>query len=141
MYRPELPHLPHLVAGGLVVLALVGCGGDTPPTVDEPPPNETTSAPVETPASDTPGGQDTGPFGEIDAAAEVAEARALLGTPEDELPGSVRIARRGGEGFAVTDDYVLGRDTVELDEVKGTYVVTSVTVELPDGPRTFTRRR
>lgn len=75
------------------------------------------------------------------AAAVATEARGLLGTPEAELAGSVRIARRGGEGFALTDDYVLGRDTVELDEVDGTYVVTSVTVELPDGPRTFTRRR
>lgn len=124
-----------------MVLALVGCGGDTPPTVDQPPPDGTPSAPVETPSRTHPVGRDTGPFGEIDTAAEVAEARALLGTPEDELPGSVRIARRGGEGFAVTDDYVLGRDTVELDEVKGAHVVTSVTVELPDGPRTFTRRR
>lgn len=140
MHRPELPHLPYLVAGGLAALTLVACGG-TPPRLDGPPGGGTPSAPVQTPAPDTPGGQGTGPFGGIDAAAEVAEARGLLGTPEDELPGSVRIARRGGEGFALTDDYVPGRDTVELDEVDGTYVVTSVTVELRDGPRTFTRRR
>lgn len=136
MHRPELPHLLHLVAGGLAALALVACGG-TPPRLDGPPVGGTPSAPVQTPAPDTPGGLS----GKTAAAAEVAEARGLLGRPEDELPGSVRIARRGGEGFALTDDYVPGRDTVELDEVDGIYVVTSVTVELPDGPRTFTRRR
>lgn len=66
------------------------------------------------------------------------EARSLLGEPESELPADVRVARRGEESFALTEDYVLGRITVELDDDgSDTYVVTSATVELPEGPETF----
>ena len=68
------------------------------------------------------------------------EARELLGDPESELGSDVRVARRGEETFALTEDYVLGRITVELEHVdEGTYIVQSATVELPDGPETFTR--
>lgn len=39
----------------------------------------------------------------------------------------------------LTEDYVIGRMTVELDEVDGEFIVTSVTVELPEMPESFTR--
>lgn len=68
------------------------------------------------------------------------DAKSLLGTPESELSSDVRVGRRGEETFALTEDYVLGRITVELDEDgSGTYVVSSATVELPEGPETFER--
>ena len=66
------------------------------------------------------------------------DARATLGTAEDELGPEIRIRRRGSESMMLTEDYVLGRITVELDDDgTGTFVVTSATVELPDGPETF----
>ena len=66
------------------------------------------------------------------------EARGLLGMNEDDLPDDVRIARRGDETFMLTEDYVLGRRTVELDDTDDSgFRVVSVTVELPDGPETF----
>jgi hypothetical protein len=66
------------------------------------------------------------------------DARAVLGMQEDDLPPEVRIARRGNETFALTEDYVIGRVTVELDDDDGSGMrVTRSTVELPDGPETF----
>lgn len=73
-----------------------------------------------------------------DEAGDVADAEALLGTPEGELEADVRVARRGDEEYALTQDYVVGRQTVELDDIDGTWRVTSVTVELTDGPVTVT---
>ena len=65
-------------------------------------------------------------------------ARGFLGMDESDLPPEVRIRRRGEEEFALTEDYVLGRVTVELDDTDGSgYRVTSLVVELPDGPETF----
>lgn len=82
------------------------------------------------------------PEGEIpqsfDVDAEIEQAQALLGLAEDELPAGVRVGRRGAEHMALTDDYVLGRDTVELDaDAGGAFRVVAVTVELPEGPQTF----
>jgi hypothetical protein len=66
------------------------------------------------------------------------EARGYLGMDEGDLPEEVRISRRGDETFMLTEDYVLGRATVELDDLDGDgFRVVSVTVELPDGPETF----
>ncbi|MDX1659512.1 MAG: hypothetical protein R3343_11880 [Nitriliruptorales bacterium] len=64
-------------------------------------------------------------------------AQSLLGATESDLSDDVRIARRGDESFMLTEDYVIGRMTVELDDRDGVYVVTAVTVELPEGPVTF----
>lgn len=75
---------------------------------------------------------------DFDSDAALARGEALLGDPEGELASDVRIGRRGDETFALTEDYVLGRLTVELDDDgTGTYRVTSVVVELPDGPETL----
>jgi hypothetical protein len=65
------------------------------------------------------------------------DAHGLLGRYEDDLPADVRVARKGAEQYALTEDYVLGRLTVELDEDGVAHRVTSVTVELPAGPETF----
>jgi uncharacterized protein len=65
------------------------------------------------------------------------EARNFLGMAEDELPPEVRIGRRGDEEYILTQDYVPGRVTVELDEQDGAWRVTSLEVELPEGPETF----
>jgi hypothetical protein len=65
------------------------------------------------------------------------DARAVLGMQEGDLPPEVRIARRGDETFALTEDYVIGRVTVELDDDGSGMRVTRSTVELPDGPETF----
>lgn len=68
-----------------------------------------------------------------------ARAEQLIGTPEDELPADVRISRRGDEAYAVTEDYVVGRATVELDldAELDQYVVTTVVFETEDGPKTY----
>lgn len=67
------------------------------------------------------------------------DAKYYLGRPQDELTELIRIARIDDEQFALTRDYRVGRITVELDDVNGdgTPIVTSSTVELPDGPETF----
>lgn len=65
-------------------------------------------------------------------------AQSLLGTAEAELADDVRISRRGGEQMMLTEDYVVGRYTVELDDDgTGVFRVTAVTVELGDAPETF----
>lgn len=67
------------------------------------------------------------------------DARFYLGAQKDDLNEHVRIGRIGDEHMALTDDYQVGRITVELDDLRGDGmpVVTSATVELPDGPETF----
>jgi hypothetical protein len=67
------------------------------------------------------------------------DAQFYLGASQDELPDVVRIGRIGSERMMLTEDYRIGRLTVELDDLEGdgVPVVTSVTVELPDGPETF----
>ena len=67
------------------------------------------------------------------------DAKYYLGRDQDELTELIRIARIDDEQFALTDDYQVGRITVELDDVKGNGkpIVTSSTIELPDGPETF----
>ena len=68
------------------------------------------------------------------------DAKYYLGRDQDELNELIRVARIDDEQFALTDDYQVGRITVELDDVEGdgSPIVTSATVELPDGPETFT---
>jgi hypothetical protein len=80
-----------------------------------------------------------GTDGGVDEHAAIEKARALLGQTEEELDEEVRIGRRGGEHFALTEDYVIGRMTAELDEDgAGDFRVTAVTVELTEGPQTVT---
>jgi hypothetical protein len=120
------PQLEFLAVLLLALAALAACGDDEVET--------TAGAGHDAAEPDTTDeGEDAFP---TEAARE--EAKALLGEPESELDADVRVARRGEETFALTEDYVLGRITVELDEDgSGSYAVTSATVELPEGSETF----
>lgn len=61
-------------------------------------------------------------------------AASFLGTPEPGVDPSWRIGRRGDESFALSEDFIVGRFTVELDDDgTGAFVVTTVIVELPGG--------
>ena len=74
----------------------------------------------------------------FDAESVRQDAHGLLGMYEEDLPENVRISRRGDEQMILTEDYVHGRLTVELDDTDGSgFRVVTVTVELPNGPATF----
>ncbi len=128
-------HVRVLVTVLLVLATVVACAGD-------PGPDDDPSTPVDADADDpadpeAPVDPDTS-WEDFDVDAAVADAHGVLGMYERDLPGDVRISRRGEETFALTEDYVLGRRTVELDDLEGDgYRVTSVVVELPDGPETL----
>jgi ABC-type amino acid transport substrate-binding protein len=114
------------VLAGLLLLGGVACASaadaDGSPATTAPPTQPT-----------RPGDGWTDGF-DVDAARDAASA--LLGMTESFLPDAVRVARRGGELMMLTEDYVLGRITVELDNDGDGFRVTSATVELPDGPET-----
>lgn len=73
----------------------------------------------------------------IDEGALIARAEAMVGMPEGDLDPEVRVSRRGNESFAMTEDYRIGRFTVELDDQGSGFVVTTVVLELTEGPQTF----
>lgn len=101
-------------------------------------PDGTVSSPSDGGAVDPPSPGDE----EYPSEAARERARAQLGTAEADLEPDIRIGRRGDEQMMVTEDYVLGRITVQLDDDgTGTFIVTEATVELPDGPETFTLDR
>jgi hypothetical protein len=61
----------------------------------------------------------------------------VLGLYETDLPADVRVARRGAESLALTEDHVVGRVTVDLDDTDGSgFRVIAATVELPAGSAT-----
>lgn len=125
-----------LAAVTVLSLLVAACGNDGTPA-DELPPGNSPSA--EEPAQEPAPPEDPDASWD-DAAIEEArqQARGLLGMNEADLPDDVRIARRGDEQFMLTQDYVLGRRTVELDDTDGSgYRVVAVTVELPGEPETF----
>jgi hypothetical protein len=69
----------------------------------------------------------------------LADAASILGTPEAGLDPAWRVGRRGDESFPLTEDFVVGRYTVELDDDgTGAFLVTAVAVELPGGAQTVT---
>ncbi|MFA9445305.1 hypothetical protein [Egicoccus sp. AB-alg6-2] len=133
-------HLTAAVAA--LALVVAGCGGDAAQTAAS---DVGTDPAAGMCAPDMPdcvdadlGGNDTGDVFDAEAEREVAEA--MLGLAEDELAPDVRIGRRGDEQMALTEDYRLGRKTVDLEaDADGTFRVVGVVVELPDGPETFTR--
>lgn len=80
---------------------------------------------------------DGGDADALEEGALIQIAEALLGKTEAEATAAadVRIGRRGDEQFMLTEDYVIGRNTVALeDDGSGTFRVVEVTVELTDGP-------
>lgn len=113
--------IPRIATAIALALALAACGSN-----DEP------EQVVSPPAGDAAG---DGAAGGIEPADQ-----HLLGLTREELPEDVRIARIGDESFALTEDYVIGRRTVELDpDEAGVARVVKVTVEADHGPVTFER--
>ena len=131
-----------------LVLGITGCGSNVPADPEQPTtdagadPSTGMCAPGVTDCVDVvvdPDGDDLDGGGdEFDSETERETAQAMLGLAEDDLAPDVRIARRGEEQMALTEDSVLGRKTVELDDDGVTSRVVSVVVELPDGPASFT---
>ncbi len=82
---------------------------------------------------------DEGPSPDEDA---IHEARELLGQPEAEALehfDDVRLGRRDGEEFEVTDDHQPGRKTIATQEDgTGVHRVVEVVVETRDGQETVT---
>ena len=136
------PRTRALVAGVGVVLAL-GIGTAVAVAADDdvddrPIPVEPDGGIGDTPIPVEPdGGIGDTPDDEFPVEQARDDAQALLGRSETDLPADVRVARKGDEQFALTEDFVLGRRTVELDDGGDGFRVTSVTVELPDGPETL----
>jgi hypothetical protein len=124
-----------LAALAVAALFLAACGGTVPseaPDVDAP-------VGVGMCAPDVPDCDDMIVLADNDAELRREDAQALLGMTEGELPDDVRIARRGDEQLMLTQDYVVGRITVELDDLGGGFEVVSATLELEEGQETFTR--
>ena len=121
-----------------LALAVTACGDSATDPGDAGDPDEPVTSAPDDDGDDDDAVDDPDGFGdEFDVDAAIEDARAVLGMAEGDLPDDVRIARRGDETFALTEDYVLGRRTVELDDDGDSYRVTSVVVELPDGPQIF----
>ncbi|HEX9766916.1 MAG TPA: hypothetical protein VGA36_09135 [Nitriliruptorales bacterium] len=134
---------------GASVLALAACGDDAPAADvgDAGAPQVAGMCAEDTPdcadmidaGQGTDAGEPDGNGDQFDSDSEREAAAALIGLAEADLAADVRIGRRGDEHMMLTEDYVLGRKTVELDaDADGVFRVTSVTVELPDGPETIT---
>ena len=116
---------PRIALLGLTVLLVSACGGDATTTTTPMPPTSESLVPAPT-------------LGPDDLDLMQQEAHGLLGMNEDDLPEEVRIARRGEEAFALTEDHVIGRRTVELDDTDGSgFRVTIVHLEVPSGVETF----
>lgn len=110
---------------GAVAWAAADDDGDSAaPTVENPAEPGDTSEPAD-------------PAAGFDHEAHRAAAQALLGTAQGDLSDEIRIGRVGDEYMMLTEDYVLGRMTVGVDDTGAGPVVTDVTVEMPDGPETF----
>ena len=133
------------VVGVVLAMGLVACG--TPAGSDAAVGSGTTDAaagacPMDNPECvDTPqlNDDDPVPVDETGIKQLRRDAKFYLGRPQSELNEQIRIARVDDEQMMLTEDYRIGRITVELDtNDEGTPVVTSSTVELPDGPETFT---
>lgn len=127
---------PLLLAIGAAAALLAGCAGDTADATTDPgqaAPGLGMCAPGVTDCEDVVM-DDTRPSD--DTLRE--QAQLLLGTAEVDVPADVRIGRRGDEHMMLTEDYVIGRMTVGLDDDgTGTFVVTEVILEMEEGPETF----
>ena len=123
-----------LVAGSVLALLLLGCGGTLEPSASPDPAEEQEAR--EAPAAPEAPEETDDPFADFDRDGSRELAESYLDVPEDEIAesGMVRVVRRGDEDFMVTMDLRPGRLNLELDDDgSGTYVVTRVKVETPDG--------
>lgn len=125
-----------ILAVAALALALASCDSGSDSVIS--PPSDPISDPATDPITDTrPSGQEFSTQERVDmllgSTQEQAENLAI------EFGWTVRVGRVDDEQFMLTEDYQLGRMTIELDsDDTGTPVVTSVTVELDGGPQTFT---
>jgi hypothetical protein len=115
-----------LLIAGLALTALLAACGPNDPTIPVSGAGGAAGSCLEG-ATDC----DDGSFGHE---ATEDDARALLGVRQDELPDDVRIARVDDETFPLTEDYRIGRLTVEIEDG----IVVSVVLEAEDGPITVT---
>jgi hypothetical protein len=129
-----------LTAASLTALLLLGCGGLDQPGGSPEPTEEGTSQEDadEAQAPEAPEEPEAGddPFADFDRDEARQQAESHLGLAEDDIEESsmVRVVRRGDEDYMVTMDLRPGRLNLELDDDgSGTYVVTRVVVETPDG--------
>lgn len=143
------PRIRTALVVAMLALLLVACGDDTDGSTDvgigaDPDPGSGVEPgdgvidpddPVEAPGNGSGGAPDDWEDFPVEEVRN--DAHAVLGMFEADLDEDIRVARRGEEHFALTEDYVLGRLTVELDDDGHGYRVLSVTVELPDGPETY----
>lgn len=120
-------------------LLLAACGASA--TADDPAGDAADApagmcAPEMTDCDDTAGSTDGSDPADFDVDRE--NARALLGIAEGDLPQDVRVGRRGEEHLMLTEDYQVGRRTVELDpDAEGVFRVTKVVLEAEEGPETY----
>lgn len=144
-----------LLATALITLMLAACGApvsnDEPASGDEPTSDGgaaggTCLAGTEDCVDADLDGGSPGPPDLDDGSSEdedaIREAREMLGEPETEVLerfDDVRLGRRDGEAFELTEDYQPGRKTIATeDDGTGVHRVVEVVVETHDGPETVT---
>lgn len=139
--------LPRLLTGVALAAALTACGfstesgsatgGDEP--VEAPADDEQGDMDDDSDGTSMPADEDAEHDGSVTAAEAEAAATAYLGLTEEEAEAQAevddrpfRVGARDGEQLMLTEDYVVGRITVSLQDG----VVTAATVEATDSPVT-----
>ena len=129
---------PFLIASLAAASLLLGACGDDDPTTTSAADEPATEAPTDAAGGTCLEGS-TEPCNDMGAPVDNDEgaARSLLGVAKEDLGDDVRIARIDDEQFMLTEDYRIGRLTVELDtDADGIARVTVVTLEAEGGPVT-----
>jgi hypothetical protein len=133
-----------ITAATALALALTACSASSDQALDE----ATTNPGIDVGESNGEGGDGGDASGTRPAdQAFSTEQRVdmLLGSTQQQVENvtiefgwNVRVGRIDDESFALTEDYVIDRMTLELDtDADGKTVVTRVIVELDGGPQTF----
>lgn len=129
-----------LISGMTLALVLLACGealepGGSVDPVEDGAGEEREGGGSEMPAPEVPEEMED-PFGDFDREEARERAESYLGVAEDDIEEDpmVRVVRRGDEDYMVTMDLRPGRMNLEFDDDgSGTYVVTRIMVETPEG--------
>ena len=129
-----------LISAMVLALVLVACGestesGGSGDPVENGAGEQGEGAGSELPAPEAPEEMED-PFGDFDREEARERAESYLGVSEENIEEEpmVRVVRRGDEDYMVTMDLRPGRMNLELDDDgSGTYVVTRIMVETPEG--------